>query len=180
MLRSLATVAFVGVFSIPQISSAKPAHANMTNFSGTWVLDRKASTSLEPLMQHMGASYLQRKFANSANLRATYRQTARVLTIAVRGAAVAMDETLYLDGRTDRRSQEILGVTSVAIRTAWSKDHEDLVETRQIETKRGQDGQLIIKRHLINGEKSMALALSLKLNGESYTTSCRQVWQKHA
>jgi len=179
MLRSLASVALVSVFSFPQISSAsKPAHSDKPNFNGIWALDRKESSSIEPLMKHMGASYLQRKFANSANLKATYRQTAHVLTIAVRGAGVAMDETLHLDGRVDRRRQEILGLTSLEIRTAWSRDHKELVETRQIETKRGEDGQLIIRRHPINEGNSMVLAFSLKLNGERGTTSCRQLWQK--
>lgn len=179
MLRLLASVAFFAVFSLPQISSAsKPAHSDRPNFNGNWALDRKASTSIEPLMKHMGASYLQRKFANSANLKATYRQTVRVLTIAVRGTAVAMDETLHLDGSIDRRRQEIFGVTSLEIRTAWSRDHKELVETRRIETKRGEDGQLIIRRHPINEGKSMVLALSLELNGERDATSCRQLWRK--
>jgi len=179
--RSLATVAFLTVLIFPQVgSAARPAHRDRANFSGLWSLDRRESTSIEPLMKYMGASYLQRKFANSANLRATYRQTPSVLTIAVRGAAVAMDETLHLDGRADRRSQEILGVTSFKIRTTWSNDHKELVETRQIKTKRGQDGQLIIRRHLINDGKSMVVAFSLRLEGKPNTTSCRQVWQKQA
>jgi len=181
MLRSLASVAFVGVLSLPQIASAsKPGHPDKPNFNGNWGLDRRASTSIEPLMKHMGASYLQRKFATSANLRATYRQTAQVLTIAVRGAAIAMDETLHLDGRTERRRQEILGVTSVRIRTAWSKDHKELVETRQIETNQGQSGQLIIKRNLRDQEKSMVVAFSIKLGGEPNATACRQVCHKQA
>lgn len=180
MRRSLAVVAFLSVLIFPQVGSAKPAHRDRPNFSGLWALDRRASTSIEPLMKYMGASYLQRKFANSANLRATYRQTASVLTIAVRGGAVAMDETLYLDGRADRRSQEILGLTSLKIKTTWSNDHKELVETRQVKTKREQGGQLIIRRHLINEGRSMVVAFSLMLEGKPNTTTCRQVWQKQA
>jgi hypothetical protein len=71
-------------------------------------------------------------------------------------------------------------VTSVRIRTAWSKDHKELVETRQIETKQGQSGQLIIKRNLRDQEKSMVVAFSIKLGGEPNATSCRQVWHKQA
>lgn len=179
--RSLVTVALLSLLLVPRVgSAAKPAPRDRANFSGLWALDRRASTSIQPLMKYMGASYLQRKFADSANLRATYRQTASVLTIAVRGAAVAMDETLHLDGRADRRSQEILGLTSLKIRTTWSNDHKELVETRQVKTKRGQDGQLIIRRHLMNEGKSMVVAFALRLEGKPSTTSCRQVWQKQA
>lgn len=48
LLRSLATLACLGIFSLPQISAAMgPDQADKPNFSGTWTLDRQASNSLE-------------------------------------------------------------------------------------------------------------------------------------
>ena len=86
IIRSLAGLACLGVFSLPQTSaSPKPDKPDKPNFSGTWTLDLKASTSLEPLMKQIGASFLERKYAASTRLKATLHQTEHVLTIAARG-----------------------------------------------------------------------------------------------
>ncbi|MGA8659672.1 MAG: hypothetical protein WB586_26415, partial [Chthoniobacterales bacterium] len=118
--------------------------------------------------------------AASAKLKATFHQTEQVLTVATRGPGFALDETLYLDGRTDPSNQQLLGATSLKTRTAWSNDYKQLVETHQIKTKQGNEGQLIIKRHLINDGKSMVVAFTLKLNAEPQMTSARQIWHKQA
>jgi hypothetical protein len=48
LLRSLAALGCLGVFSLPQTSAAlKPDQPDKPNFSGTWTLDLKASTSLK-------------------------------------------------------------------------------------------------------------------------------------
>jgi hypothetical protein len=45
LLRSLATLACLGFFSLPQTSAAlKPDQPDKPNFSGTWTLDLEAST----------------------------------------------------------------------------------------------------------------------------------------
>ena len=181
LLRSLAGLACLGVFSLPQTSAApKPDKPDKPNFSGTWTLDHKASTSLEPLMQQIGASFLERKYAASVRLKATLHQTEHVLTVAARGPGFAFDETLYLDGRTEPGNPKLLGATSIKTRTAWSEDHERLVETHHIITKQGKEGELIVKRYLINEEKTLVVAFTLKLNAEPIQTSARQIWDKQA
>jgi hypothetical protein len=181
LLRSLAGLACLGVFSLPQTSAApKPDKPDKPNFSGTWTLDHKASTSLEPLMQQIGASLLERKYAASASLNATFHQTEDVLTVATRGLGFALDETLYLDGRTEPSNLNLLGATSIKTRTTWSKDHKQLVATHQIITKQGKEGELIVKRYLINEEKTLVVAFTLKLNAEPHQTSARQIWHKEA
>ena len=140
LLRSLAALACLGVFSLPQTSAApKPDQPDDPNFSGIWTLDLKASTSLEPLMKQIGASLLERKYATSTKLKATFHQTENVITVATRGPAFALDEALYLDGRADPGNLKLLGATSLKTRTAWSKDQKQLVETDQIKTKQGKD-----------------------------------------
>jgi hypothetical protein len=52
-------------------------------------------------MNQIEASLLERKYAASTGLKATFHQTENVLTVATRGPGFALDETLYLDGRTD-------------------------------------------------------------------------------
>ena len=181
LLRWLATLVGLGVFSLPQTSAApKPDQPDDPNFSGTWALDLKASTSFEPLMKQIGASLLERKYAASVKLKATIHQTEHVMTIAAGGPGFAFNETLYLDGRTEPSNLKLLGATTLKIRTAWSKDHKQLVATHQIKTKQGKEGQLIVKRYLINEGKTLVVAFTLELNAEPHTTSARQIWHKQA
>ena len=179
LFTSLASLSCLGVFSLHENSAASTPDPSKPNLSGIWTLDRKSSASLDPLMRDIGASFLERKYANSAALKATFRQTDKVLTVATRGFGFALDESLDLDGRTRPSSQELLGATTVNIRTAWTENRE-LVETRQIKTRQGKDGQLTIKRNLINDGKTMVVAFTLKLNAQPQAISVRQLWHKQA
>jgi hypothetical protein len=179
LLRSLTALACFGIFSLPQASAAPIADPpDKPNFSGNWTLDLQASGSLDPLMKQIGAGFLDRKYAAWTKLKATLHQTDDVLTIAARGPGWALDETLYLDGRNDQSNLQLLGATSVNTRTAWSKDYKQLVETHHIKTKQGKEGQLIIKRYLINEGKTLVAAYTLQLDAESDKTSARQIWHK--
>jgi hypothetical protein len=131
-------------------------------------------------MKQIGASLLERKYAASVKLKATIHQTEHVMTIAARGPGFAFDETLYLDGRTAPGKLDLLGATSLETRTAWSKDHQQLIEAHQIKTKQGKEGQLIIKRYLIDEGKSLVAAYTLKLEAEPNQPSARQIWHKQA
>jgi hypothetical protein len=181
VLSSLTALASLAAFSLPQTSAAsKPDRSDKPNFSGSWTLDLQASTSLEPLMMQIGAGFVDRKYAARTELQATLQQTDDVLTVATRGPGFALDQTLYLDGRNDPSSLELLGATSVDAKTTWSKDHQQLVETHHIRTKQGKDGQLIIKRNLLDEGKTLVVAFTLKLNAEPNQTSARQIWRKQA
>jgi hypothetical protein len=148
LLRSLAALACLGFFSLTQASAASQAdQPDRPNFSGTWMLDLNASTSVEPLMKQIGASLLEQKCAAWITLIATIHQTEQVLTVATRGLGFALDRTLYLDGRTDPSNKQLFGATAQKTRTAWSEDQKQLVETHQIKTKQGKEGELIIKRY---------------------------------
>ena len=179
LLRSLVALACLGVFSLPQTSAAlNPDKPDKPNLSGTWTLDLQASTSVEPLMKQIGANLLEQKYAAWITLKATVLQTEQVLTVATRGPGFALDRTLYLDGRTDPSNKQLLGATALKTRTAWSEDPTQLVETHQIKTRQGKEGQLIIKRYLINDGKSMVLAFTVKLNAEPQITSAHEIWHK--
>jgi hypothetical protein len=181
LLRSLAVLACLGLFSFAQAApEAQPHHPHKPNFNGTWKLDHKASDSLEPLMKRIGASFLERKYAATATLKATFHQTEHVLKVATRGPGFALDESLYLDGRSISSNQELLGATSLKGRTAWSKDYQQLVENREIKTKHAKHGHLIIQRNLINEGKTLVVTFILKLNGEAHATSVRQLWHKQS
>jgi hypothetical protein len=179
--RSLAILLWLAVFNVsPTSAVTKPDTSDEPNFSGTWKLDLEASTSLDPMMDQIGASFFDRKYAGWISLRATLQQTEDVLTVATRGPGFVLDQTLYLDGHNDQRSLEILGVTSLNAKTVWSKDDKQLVETHQIRTKQGKDGQLIIRRSLMDEGKTLVVTFNLKLNAEPNQTSARQIWHKEA
>jgi len=181
LLSSLAALTWFAVCSPPQIFAVTGSvQSNKPNLSGTWTLDLSASTSLDPLMNQIGASSFDRKYAASVRLTATLNQTEETLTVAARGPGFALDQTLYLDGRTDIGNLNLLGVTSLNSKTAWSKDNKQLVETHQIRTKQGKDGNLIIKRYLLDQGKTLVVVYSLKLNAEPSGTSGRQIWRKQA
>jgi hypothetical protein len=181
LLRLLAALACFSIFSLSRTSAAtKPDQHHKPNFTGAWVLDLQASTSLDPLMTQIGAGFLDRKYAAHIKLKATLHQTADLLTIAARGPGFALDQTLYLDGRNDPSHLEILGATSVNTKTVWSKDYKQLVETHHIRTKQGRDGELTIKRNLIDHGKAVVAVMILKLEEEPTRTSARQIWRKQA
>ena len=179
LLRALAALVCLGVLSLSQTSAApKPVQPDKQDLSGIWILDLKASTSVGPLMKQIGTGLLEQIYAASTKLEATVHQTEQVLTIAARGPGFALDKTLYLDGRTDPSNQQLLGATALKTRTAWSEDRKRLVATHQIKTKQGKEGQLIIKRYLIDDGKSMVVAFTVNLNAEPQITSARQIWHK--
>ena len=180
LLHSLAALAWLGLFSPTQSSAAPQAEPDKPNLSGAWTLDLKASTSLEALMTRMGASLLERKCAAWTTLTAALNQTEKVLTIDARGPGFALGETLYLDGRSYPSDLQVLGATSLNITTVWSKDYKQLLETHQIKTKEGKEGQLIIKRYLTDDGKSLVAIYSLQLNAEPAEISARQIWRKQA
>ena len=73
VLSSLAAaLACLVVSNVPQTSAvAKLDQSDKPNFSGSWTLDLGASTSLEPLMNQIGAASLDRKYASETTLKAT-------------------------------------------------------------------------------------------------------------
>ena len=181
LLCALVAMACVGVFSPPRaLATTKTTQTDKPNFTGDWVLDLQASTSLDALMTQIGAGFLDRKYAAHVRLKATLNQTADILTIAARGPGFALDQTLYLDGRNDSSALQILGATSVNTKTVWSKDFKQLVETHHIRTKQGRNGQLTIKRNLAEQGNAVVVDMSLKLDEEPTSTSARQIWRKQA
>jgi len=181
LFRSLAAVAYFSAFVLPQTFAApKSDQSDKPDFNGTWTLDLKASDSLEPIMKKVGAHFLEQKFASRTNLKATIRQTEQVITVATRGRGFALDETLYPDGRSHPSNLQLLGANCLTATTAWSKDQKQLVVTYQIKTKQGKEGQLIVKRYLINEGKTEVAVFTLKLNAEPDQMSARQIWPKQA
>ena len=179
LLRLLAVLACLSLFSPPWTSAAtKPDQPDKPNSSGTWTLDLRPSTPLEPLLKEVGASILEQKFAAWVNLTANFHQTEEVLMVAARGPGFTLDETLYLDGRRDPSSIQLLGASSLNTRTVWSADAKQLVATHQIKTEQGKEGKLIVTRSLIDDGNTLMVTFTLRLNAEPDGVSARQTWHK--
>jgi hypothetical protein len=179
LLRRLAALACLGIFSVsPIFATPHSEHPKKPDFNGAWTLDLRASNSFDLLMTRIGASFIERKYAAWTKLTAALHQTERFLKIAARGPGFALDYTLYLDGRSYPGNLQLLGATSVNTRTVWSTDYQQLVETHQIKTKQGKEGQLIIKRYLMNRGETLVAVYSLQLNTEPNNTSAQQIWRK--
>jgi hypothetical protein len=129
-------------------------------------------------MDKIGAGFAERKLAAVAPLKATFHQSEDVVTVATRAPGFSLNEILYLDGRSHPTNIDLLGGTTLNASAVWSNDHQQLISTYQIKTKQGKDGELIIKRYLINGMKSEGVVFTLKLNGQPDEISARQIWNK--
>jgi len=174
-LYLIAAIACFDVFNPLRVSAmSKP------DFDGTWALDHGASGSLEPLMEKIGAGFLERKLAEVAPLKATFHQSEDVVTVATRAPGFSLNETLYLDGRSRPTNIALLGGTTLSARSVWSDDHQQLISTYHIKTKEGKDGELIIKRYLVNEMKTEGVVFTLKLDGQPDEISARQIWNKEA
>src|SRR5215469_1249716 len=89
----VAAVACFDVFSPLRMSATtKP------DFNGTWELDHQASSSLEPLMDKIGAGFVERKLAAVAPLKAIFHQSEDMVTVDTRAPGFSLNEILYLDG----------------------------------------------------------------------------------
>ena len=179
LLSSLAVLGYLGVFGLPQTSateteSHQPARPNL---SGTWALDHKASISVEPQMKKSEAICSNENTPPWPALKPR-SGTEHALTVATRGPGFALDEILYLNARTEPSNLNILGATALKTRAAWSRDHKEVVVTYQVRTKHGKEGQLIIKRYLMNEGKSLVVVFALRLDEAPNTISASQIWQK--
>jgi hypothetical protein len=129
-------------------------------------------------MKEVGSNLLERKYATMASPKGHVPANRTRPDSRYLGPRLRLDETLYLNGRTEPSNLNILGATALNTRAAWSRDHKELVVTYQIRTKHGKEGQLIIERHLINDGKSVMVAFALRLNEAPDTISASQIWQK--
>jgi hypothetical protein len=178
LIAALAFFSCFSLFSLSQISAAD--QPDPPDFSGDWTLDLEASSSIDPLMKQIGASLLDRAYAALAKFRVNLRQSDDKLTIATRAPGFALDQTLYLDGRTDPDNLELFGATSIKAKATWSKEYKELVEIHQIKTKQGREGQLIIERSLTDQGKMMLVIVTLQVNNQPDKTVARQVWHRES
>ena len=146
------------------------------DFSGTWVVDLKASDSPEPILKRLGASWLQRKLATSLKIEATYRQTKDRLIIVTRTTAFSRTEELQLDGRPVTKAESLAGPYTE--RTFWSADGTSLISISAFRTRDGKDARLRVARRTTDGGGTLLLNETLDVAGEPPQPVVRRVWHR--
>jgi hypothetical protein len=147
-----------------------------TDFSGTWVLDLRASSSPEPILKRLGASWVERTLGGSLKLESTYTQTPHLLTVHLRGPAFNRTDVMRIDNQPETKEEARTG--RYTIRTFWSAHGTQLISAISLRTKDSRDGQFTIVRELADGGKTLTLTGTLKITGESGTYTVRRVWRK--
>jgi hypothetical protein len=107
--------------------------AGLTDFSGTWVLNLRASSSPEPILKRLGASWVERTLGSSLQLQSTYTQTPDLLTVQLRGPAFNRTDVMRIDNKPETKEEARTG--RYTIRTFWSAHGTQLVSTISLRTK---------------------------------------------
>jgi hypothetical protein len=150
--------------------------AGSTDLSGAWVLDLRASSSPEPILKRLGASWVERTLGSSLQLQSTYIQTPHLLTVHIRGPAFNRTDVMRIDNKPETKEESRTG--RYTIRTFWSADGTQLISAVSLRTKDSRAAQFTIVRELADGGKTLILTGTLKITGESGTYTVRRVWRK--
>jgi hypothetical protein len=153
-----------------------PYALGWTDFSGTWVLDLRASNSSDPMLKRLGVSWIERKLADSIELESIYTQTTSLLTIHTRGPAFGRTELIRIDGQPETKEERLTG--PYTIQTEWINRGMKLLSTISFRTKDRRDAQLTVVRELADGGKTLLLTQTLKVSDESAPWIVLRVWRK--
>ena len=152
--------------------------AASTDFSGTWVLDLRASTSTDALLKRLQISSIHRRLAAHMKLKAVYRQTPDLLVIISRGSDFSRTEQLHFNGPPESRTEALAG--AYTIRTRWSTDGAQLITTYNFRLKDGKNASLVIRRKLTDAGSTLVLDETMRVEGEPQNWTVQRIWRKNA
>ena len=152
--------------------------AASTNFSGTWDLDLRASTSPNLLLKRLQISSIHRRLAARMKLKAVYRQTPNLLVIISRGSGFSRTEQIHLNGPPESRTEAMTG--PYTIQTRWSADGAQLITTYHFRVKDGKTASLVIKRKLTDAGSTLVLNGTMRVEGEPQEWLVQRIWRKSA
>ena|ERR1700759_4644197 len=152
--------------------------AASTDFSGTWDLDLKASTSPDSLLKRLQISSIHRRLAAHMKLKAVYRQTPDLLVIISKGSGFSRTEELHLNGPAESRTEAMTG--SYTIQTHRSAGGAQLISTYRFRLKDGKNASLIIKRKVTDAGSTLILDETMRVEGEPQNWAVQRIWRKSA
>jgi hypothetical protein len=148
----------------------------LTDFNGNWVLDLRASSTPDPILKRLGASWIERQLGGVVQLQATYKQTPDVLTVSLKGPGFRRTDVMQINNQPETKEDSRTG--RYTIRTFWVGNGTQLNSVIAFRTKDSRDAQFTIVRQLADGGKTLTLNGTLKVAGESQTHTLRRVWRK--
>lgn len=143
------------------------------DFRGSWVLDRQASESLEPLLEAQGVPALERKVVARLNVILKVEQTSQRVKIVFITPLASDVEDLPTDGQAGEREVPFLG--TVRFHSAWSEDGKVLI-TRS-EAREGTVSATV-RRYLDEGKRFVHATTVVGADGRTF--SARRVFRKKA
>jgi hypothetical protein len=146
------------------------------NFSGSWAIDLKASTSPDSLLKRLQIPFVQRRLAASMKVEAVYKQSPDQLVIRARGSGFSRTEQIQINGPPEARTEKITG--PYTIQTRWSAAGTQLITTYNFRTKDGKNANLIINRSLADAGATLVLNGTMHVEGEPQKWVVRRVWRK--
>ena len=152
--------------------------AASTDFSGTWALDLKASTSPDSLLRRLQIPLVQRRLAARLKIEAVYKQSPHQLVIISRGPGFSRTEQIHFNGPPESRTEALTG--SYIIQTRWSADGSQLITTYNFRLKDGKEARLIIKRKLTDAGTTLVQNATMRVEGERETWEVQRIWRKGA
>jgi len=166
--RSLLVIASIMLLSVSVFAGS--------DFNGEWVLDLRSSSSPEPVLKRLGASWIERQLGGVVQMQATYKQTPDLLTVTLRGPGFRRTDVMHINNQPETKQDSRTG--RYTIRTFWSANGTQLNSTISFRTKDSRDAQLTIVRELVDGGKTLTLNGILKIAAERETYTLRRVWRK--
>lgn len=140
---------------------ATPAWAH-EGFTGTWVLDKQASDSLDPLLQAQGVGWFKRKAAAGLDVTQVIEVEGDTVHIEVQSSLKSGAETVQLDGVARERVGE-QGPARVAHR--W--EAETWVTTSQASSPAGEPLRTTLTRSLSDEGQTMTQRIQVEIGGQT-------------
>ena len=156
----------VVVLVLGALAPAPAAAADRPDFSGTFKLDLKASDSLDELLKAQGASWVERKAAGSTVVTQIVRHRGDVVEIQVKSSLRSRKETIRIGAGWEERETDM---GKGRARTDWDADGKTLVTRMEVKSKKGETGEMIMRRSLADEGQTTVQALELRgKDGKTY------------
>jgi hypothetical protein len=154
--------------------STTPAHAAPADFTGNWVMDESASTSLEPVFKLQGVAWAKRKLAEGLDQQQLITQSGDSVSIVFDNIVGRMEQKLVADGKP----YETVNTANrpVTFTTTWLSDG-GLQGKAVLMSEEGKPADLTVTRRLSADGKTMTIDVTL-VAGAGEKASGKRVFRK--
>jgi hypothetical protein len=177
-MKNLLALTLVALCLCPAVAVPKQTGAparKATNFTGTWVLDRAASESMDEMMTAEGLSSLERKLYSRLAETLAIEQTPTEVIIKTTTSIVTDTQNLITDGSPHTR--EVFRIGQVTSRTNWDADGKTLVTETELTAGDGSPAHGTVRRSLEDKGASLIQVLSLEL-ADHKVIKARRVYRR--